>query len=182
MRLLARPVGGGGQKGILEKRGSSLTARIREKCGIGRRETAGIQTWEESKEMRAKEFVDKEEALRITREWQDHQGTVWSEGSRLKNGAAGAAIAFREEDRWVSRGTYLGRNKEVFDAGAFAILQALNLLDSRGERGQQYVVFSDSQAAIARVQHDRTGPAQALAKAAIRSVDSVRGQLWTQAD
>ena len=33
--------------------------------------------------------------------------------------------------------------------------------------------FSDSQAAIARVQHDRTGPAQALARAAIETVSSL---------
>ena len=30
LRLMARPVGGGGQEEILEKRGSNLTARIRE--------------------------------------------------------------------------------------------------------------------------------------------------------
>ena len=40
-------------------------------------------------------------------------------------------------------------------------MRAVRLLDERGERGQGYTVFSDSQTAIARVQHDRTGPAQA---------------------
>ena len=37
----------------------------------------------------------------------------------------------------------------------------------------RYTVFLDSQAAIARVQHDRTGPAQSLAKAAIRATDDI---------
>ena len=85
----------------------------------------------------------------------------------------GAALAFRSAERWVRRGTYLGRNKEVFGAEVFTILQAIRLLNDRGERGQQYTVFSDSQAAIAKVQHDRTGPAQALAKAAIELVSSL---------
>ena len=64
--------------------------------------------------------------------------------------------------------------------------QALNYLNGREEREQQYTVFSDSKAAIARAQHDRTGPAQALAKAAISVVDSITGRgntvtpRWTQ--
>ena len=69
--------------------------------------------------------------------------------------------------------TYLGKNKGVFDTEVFAILQAANLLCDREERGQRYTVFSDSQAAIARVQHDRIGPAHALAKAVTRAVDSI---------
>ena len=73
---------------------------------------------------------------------------------------------FRTEDWWASRGTYLGRNKEAFGAEVFAILQAVKLLNDR-EQGQRYTVFSDSQAAIARVQDDSTGPGQALAKAEI---------------
>ena len=71
------------------------------------------------------------------------------------------------------KGNFPGQNKEAFDAEAFAILQAFNHLDDRGERGRQYTVFSDSQVAIARAQHDRTGPGQALAKGAIRAVDNI---------
>ena len=51
-----------------------------------------------------------------------------------------------------------GTNKEVFDAEAFAILRAAQLLIGRGESEQNYTVFSDSQAAISRIQHDRYGP------------------------
>ena len=66
---------------------------------------------------------------------------------------------------------YLGRNKEVFDAELYAIGRALDEIDSRGERDKRYTIFSDSQAAISRVQHDRTGPGQALA---IRSIETAR--------
>ena len=67
----------------------------------------------------------------------------------------------------------MGRNKEVFDAEVFAIHQALGHLNDRDERDQQYTVFSDSQAAISRVQHDRTGPGQALAKRTIELVKNM---------
>ena len=68
---------------------------------------------------------------------------------------------------WTERGTYLGTNKEVFDAEVFAILRAVRLLHERAEEGQIYTIFSDSQAAVARIQHDGCGPAQALARAVI---------------
>ena len=64
----------------------------------------------------------------------------------------------RLELRWPSGGarggTYLGKNKEVFDAEVFAILHAIRLLNERGETGKEYTISSDAQAAIARVQHD----------------------------
>ena len=73
----------------------------------------------------------------------------------------------------VKRGTYLGKNKEVFDAEVFAILRAIRLLSKRNETGRDYMVFSDAQTAIARVQHDRCGPAQVLARAVISLTDDL---------
>ena len=100
---------------------------------MGRGGTAEIQTWEEFKELRAEVIVEKKEgALRTAREWTEHQGTVWTDGSRLESGAVGAEVAFRAGDGWVKKGTYLGKNKEVFDVEVFAILQALDIINSRG--------------------------------------------------
>ena len=76
-------------------------------------------------------------------------------------------MAWWREGGWTGRGTYLGPNKEVFDAEVFAILQAVKLFSERNEEGQAYTAFSDSQAAVARIQHSDCGPAQALARAAI---------------
>ena len=44
-------------------------------------------------------------------------------------------MAFWERGGWVKRVTYLGKNKEVFDAEVFAILRAARLLIERGEEG-----------------------------------------------
>ena len=123
--------------------------------------------------MKGMVFVESKDALKAAMECTGQQGVMWTDGPRLESGAVGAAVAYRDGERWVKRGTYLGKNKEVFDAEVYAILRAAKLLDERGERDRAYLVFSDSQAAIARVQHDGTGLAQALAKATIRIVDSL---------
>ena len=168
LRLMSRPRGGGGQEEILEKRSSALTARVRERSGLGRRETVEVQRWDVLRAFQGKVFVEsKEEALATAMGWSDQQGTVWTDGSRMENGQVGAAAVWWEAGKWRGSGTFLGSNKEVFDAEVFAILQALRLIDSRGEFGKEYTIFSDSQAAIARAQHTDCGPAQALASAAV---------------
>ena len=168
LRLTVRPRGGGGQEEILEKRNSALAARVRERSGLGRRETVEAQRWGALRCFQGRVHVDsREEALSAALEWTDQSGTVWTDGSRLENGKVGAAAVWWEEGRWRDAGTFLGTNKEVFDAEVFAILQAIRLLDARGECGRSYTVFSDSQAAIARAQHTDCGPAQALASAVV---------------
>ena len=176
LRLLSRLVNSGGQEEILVHKDSELTARIKRRCGLKRGETAKLQRWEEFREIRAEVHVErKEEALRIATEWpeRNQKDTIWTDRSRLENKRVGAAVAFKKEDSWKERGVYLGRNKEVFDAEVFAIGQALEELDRRNERGRTYTVFSDSQAAISRIQHDRTGLGQALAIKAICAAEAV---------
>ena len=118
----------------------------------------------------------KEDALRTASEWTDQGNTVWTDGSRLESGAVGAAVAFKEGNTWDRRGIYLGKNKEVFDAEIYAIRQVMETLNDRNESGMRYTVFSDSQAAIGRIQHDRTGPGRAQAVLAIRVVEDITGR------
>ena len=177
LRLLARPQGGGGQEEILEKRNSALTARIRERAGLRRRETYEEQVWNTLREFQGEVFVDsKEEALRTAQEWTDQKRTVWTDGSRLSNGRVGAAGAWQQGGEWREEGVFLGTNKEVFNVEVFAIHRAVDLLNRRGEREQHYTVVSDSQVGIFRVQHEECGPAQALARATI----DASHQLWAR--
>ena len=93
-RLITRPRGGSGQEEILQRKGA-LTARIRGRCGLGRREIVEVQDWEEFKAIRSRVVVEsKEEAPRTAEQRQDHSNTAWTDGSRLENGAVGAALAF----------------------------------------------------------------------------------------
>ena len=177
LRLLARPQGGGGQEEIMEKRSSALTARIRERAGLKRRETCEVQVWDTLREFQGEVFVDsKEEALRTAQEWTDLEQAVWTDGSRLDNGRVGAAWVWMQNGEWKEHGIFLGTNKEVFDAEVYAICEAIKLLDGRGETEQSYVIFSDSQAAIHRVLHEECGPAQALARIAIDASRRLRAR------
>ena len=120
---MARPRGGGGQEEILEKRTSALTARVREKSGLKRRETMEEQRWDALRCFQGKVYVDsKEDALRVAQEWSDQWGAMWTDGSRLEGGEVGAAVAWRDNSSWRGSGTYLGTNKEVFDAEVFVTL------------------------------------------------------------
>ena len=98
---------------------------------------------------------------------------MWTDGSRRENERVGAAIAFKRRGSWKEQGTYLGRNKVVFDAELFAIGQAREEFEGRKESNREYTIFSDSQAAISRIQHDRTGPGQSLAVRAIAAASSI---------
>ena len=152
----------------MEKRNSALTARIRERAGLKRRETCEVQVWDTLREFQGEVFVDsKEEALRTAQEWTDLERTVWTDGSRLDSGRVGAAWAWQHNGEWREDGIFLGTNKEAFDAEVYAICEAISLLDRREQREQSYTIFSDSQAAIFRVLHEECGPAQALARATI---------------
>ena len=179
LRLLSRPANSGGQEEILTHRGSELTNRIRSRCGLRRGETAEPQVWEEFREMRAEVYVEKkEEALKTAKEWPEtsQKDTIWTDGSRLEDKRVGAAVAFKGDGGWRQRKIYLGRNKEVFDAEIFAIGRALEVLNEREEEGREYTIFSDSQAALSRILHDRTGPGQALAIRAITTAREVTGR------
>ena len=118
----------------------------------------------------------REDAPRKAREWQDRFCTVWTDGPRLESGGVGAAVAFWEEGKWTRKGTYLGKNKEAYDVEVFSILRAIRLLNERDESRRNYTIFSDWQAAISRVQHNRCGPAQAPAEATIAMIDDLCGR------
>ena len=68
LRLMARPDNGGCQEEILEKK-SSLIARIKERCGLRRRDTAAVQVWEEFRHLEGEIVLDrKEDALKTATE------------------------------------------------------------------------------------------------------------------
>ena len=84
------PRGGQGPEEILERR-STLTSRLKEAARVERRgESAGKQEWEEGRRFGGQIVVKKEEALKTAKEW-NQPDTVWTGGSRLEDGAVGAA-------------------------------------------------------------------------------------------
>ena len=67
---------------------------------------------------------------------------------------------------WTGRCFHLGTNKKVFDAGVFAIYQALKIFGA-GEPRRSFTVFSDSQSAIQRALTDALGSRQQRVRAII---------------
>ncbi|KAI9035197.1 ribonuclease H family protein [Aspergillus affinis] len=88
---------------------------------------------------------------------------IWSDGTRLANGRAGAGVAWQDPaKKRKTRGFSLGKGYEVFDAELLGVVRALQVAKKAG--GQRPVtILLDPQAAIARLQHTHTGPGQALA-------------------
>ena len=76
--------------------------------------------------------------------------------------------AWWKDGGWTER-HLPGHKQGGLRAEVFAILRAVRLLSERNETGQAYTVFSDSQAAVARIRHDDCGPAQALAGAVVET-------------
>ena len=72
----------------------------------------------------------------------------------------GAACAWRTPSGWTGRRFHLGSNKEVFDAEAYSIRQALSIMNPRQESGRRHTLFVDSTSAISRVRSGDIGPGQ----------------------
>ena len=102
-----------------------------------------MQVWDSLREFQGEVIVEqKEDTLRVAQEWRDLERTVWTDGSRLEDGRVGAAWAWWQGGEWRGDGSFLGTNKEVFDAEVYALLRAIRLLSDREETGADYTVFS----------------------------------------
>ena len=106
--------------------------------------------------------LDKDLALLEAAEW--HPGTaLWSDGSRLDNGRAGAGVAFQAgpESPWESLEVPMGTGYEVFDAELLAVASALEWALQRAPSGP-VLVFLDARNAINRLRTTAPGAGQAL--------------------
>jgi ribonuclease HI len=106
---------------------------------------------------------------------------IWTDGSRDDLGNVGAAVAWKDVDEWTGLKYRLGTNKEIFDAELFAILRATVMIRDKAvgmivEGIQKAVIFTDSQAALNRIQHNGIGPGQTWASAIIRNTEDIRKQ------
>lgn len=104
----------------------------------------------------------------------------------------GASVGWRHPG-WKTRKTYLGTNKEVFNAKLYPIREALGIVLKSGRAGHrtsrprevpQWIrvyIWADSQAAIRRLQHNTSGPEQWLARCIMESIRQL-GECPTKVD
>jgi hypothetical protein len=103
---------------------------------------------------------------------------IWTDGFRDDLGNVGAAVAWKEGTECIGLKYRLGRNKEVFDAELFTLRRATIMIgdqveDMISEGVQKIIIFTDSDAALNRIQHNKPGPGQTWASAIIRSTEDI---------
>ncbi len=88
-----------------------------------------------------------------------------SDGSKAKSGASAAVVWKNASNyRWNIRNISLGKNKEIYDAELWGILEALKiaLRKSINRKICRVTVFSDSQTAFKQLQNVKCNAGQAL--------------------
>ena len=89
---MARPKGHHGPEEILERRGTKLTERLRQSTSLGPKEKQEEIKWSRYRRFQGSIVIDpRGEALRVAKSWKDKKNTIWTDGSRLRDGKVGAA-------------------------------------------------------------------------------------------
>jgi len=115
------------------------------------------------------------EAVRIVEERErafqeaekDREGlTIFTDRSRLESGVTGYGVAWKAGDQWVGVKAHMGYNQEAFDAECAALATALEAAVKRRTGPKAVTIFTDAQAAMARIASKEAGPTQQYARQA----------------
>jgi len=74
--------------------------------------------------------------------------TMFTDGSRMEDGAAGYAAVWKKGVSWAGIKTHMGYNQEAYDTEWAALARALGLASRRNMAPERVTVFTDAQAAI----------------------------------
>jgi len=83
--------------------------------------------------------------------------TMFTDGSRLDDGAAGYAVVWKNDQSWVGIKTHMGYNQEVYDAECAALARALEPASRRQTTPERVAIFTDAQAAISGMASEEPG-------------------------
>jgi hypothetical protein len=89
--------------------------------------------------------------------------TMFADGSRLDDGAAGYSVVWKSGQTWKGIKTHMGYNQEAYDAECAALAQALESAARRNTTPERVTIFTDAQAAIRRMASEEPGPGQQYA-------------------
>jgi ribonuclease HI len=89
--------------------------------------------------------------------------TMYTDGSRTQSGAVGYSVVWRKAQRWVGIKSHMGYNQEAFDAESATLARALEVAARRRTPPAKVTIFTDSQAAMARIASEEPGPGQKYA-------------------
>ena len=123
------------------------------------------------------ELVQEEEAEAKAEAEKARPGlTMFTDGSRLDDGAVGYAVVWKNPNglSWKGIKTHMGFNQEAYDAECAALARALGEAARRNTTPERVTIFSDAQAAIKRMASDEPGPGQQYALQARRHIAALR--------
>jgi len=86
--------------------------------------------------------------------------TMFTDGLRLEEGAAGYAVVWKNNQTWKGINTHMGYNQEAYDVECAALARALESASRRNMTPERVTIFTDAQAAIRRMASDEPGPGQ----------------------
>jgi len=98
--------------------------------------------------------------------------TIFTDGSRLENGATGYAAVWKKENDWEGLKSHMGWGQEAYDAECAALARALQTAASRDDPIGAVTISS----AIARMTSDEPGPGQQYALETRRHITALRAK------
>jgi len=100
--------------------------------------------------------------------------TMFTDGSRLDNGATGYAVVWKRGLTWAGVKGHMGSNQEAYDAECAALTRALEEASRRNTTPERVAIFTDAQAAIRRMESDEPGPGQQYALQVRKHIATLR--------
>jgi len=99
---------------------------------------------------------------------------MFTDGSRMKDGAAGYAVVRKKGTSWGGIKTHVGYNQEAYDVECATLARALELASGRNLAPERVTIFTDAQAAIRQMASDEPGPGQQYALQARKHIATLR--------
>jgi len=173
LRLASLPRGDQARK-LAGSSDSALGQRLQSALGCwnGREETVLLEV---ASPLDESTTVEEEAAAAREANQLDRPGlTIFTDGSRLENGATGYAVTWKKGKSWKGHKTHMGWGQEAFDAECAALARALQVAATRSHTVGSVAIFTDAQAAIWRMTSNEPGPGQKYALEARKHIAALR--------
>jgi len=175
LRLASLPRGDQARK-LVGAPDSALGQRLQSALGCwnGREETGLLEV---ASSLDASTTIEGVAAAALEARRPDRPGlSIFTDGSRLDNGATGYAVAWKKGASWKGHKTHMGWGQEAFDAECAALARTLQVAATRNHAVGTATIFTDAQAAIWRMMSDDPGPWQKYALEARRNIAALRAK------
>jgi len=155
---------------------SALSQRLQSYLGCwnGREETVLLEV---ASPLEAAVSIEEEAAAANEAKRTGRPGlTIYTDGSRMENGATGYAVTWKNGLRWKGHKVHQGWGQKAYDAECAAIARALQEAASMSHTVGTVTIFTDAQAAILRVTSDKPGPGRKHALQARSHIAALRAK------